>query len=53
MASCMTTFYGPQVTEVKEELVSKSSLDLSLMQHPRDEDPKSREVCAHFEIDPP
>jgi len=49
----MATFYGPQVAQVNEELAPKSSLDLTLMQHPRDEDPALREVCARLEVDPP
>jgi hypothetical protein len=38
MASHMATSYGPQVVQVNEEPASESSLDLTLMQHPRDED---------------
>jgi hypothetical protein len=38
---------------VNEEPTSESSLDLALPQHPHDENPNSREVCAHLEIDPP
>ncbi len=53
MASCMATSYELQVAQVKEELASKSSLDLTLTQHLYDEDPKLWEVCAHLEIDPP
>jgi hypothetical protein len=41
MASCMATFYRPQATQVNEELALKSALDLTLTQHPRDEDPAS------------
>jgi len=37
---------------MNEELVSNSSLDLMLMQRPRDENPELQEVCAHLEIDP-
>jgi hypothetical protein len=36
----MATFYGPQVTQVNEKPPLESSLDLTLTQHPRDEDPK-------------
>ncbi len=53
MASRLVTFYGPQVAQVNEEPASESSLDLTLTQHPRDEDPKPREVRACFEVDPP
>jgi hypothetical protein len=38
MASHMTTSYGPQTEQVNEKLLPESSLDLSLMQHPCDED---------------
>jgi hypothetical protein len=40
MASCMVTSYWPQVAQTNEESPPKSSLDLTLMQHPRDEEPK-------------
>jgi hypothetical protein len=36
----MATSYELQVAQVKEELASKSSLDLTLTQHLYDEDPK-------------
>jgi len=52
MASRMAMSYGPQAAQANEELTPESSLDLTLTQHPRDEKPKSREVHAHFEIDP-
>jgi hypothetical protein len=53
MASRMPTSYGPQATQMNEKPASESSLDLTLMQHPCDENPKPREVRVHFEIDPP
>jgi hypothetical protein len=53
MASRMPTSYVPQATQMNEKPASESSLDLTLMQHPCDENPKPREVRAHFEIDPP
>jgi hypothetical protein len=34
----VVTSYGPQVAQVNEELTPKSSLDLTLTQHPHDED---------------
>jgi hypothetical protein len=37
---------------VNEKPTSKSSLDLTLIQHPRDEDPAPRKVRACFEINP-
>ncbi len=38
MASRMATSYGLQTAQVNEESVSESSLDLTLTQHPHDED---------------
>jgi hypothetical protein len=38
MASRMPTSYGPQATQMNEEPTPKSSLDLTLTQHPHDED---------------
>ncbi len=38
MVLCMATSYGPQATQINEELALKSSIDLTLTQHPRDED---------------
>jgi hypothetical protein len=29
-----------------------SSLDLTLIKHPCDEDPKPQEVCPHIEVEP-
>jgi len=52
MAFCMTTFYGFQVTQVNEEPPWESSLDLTLTQHPCDEDSKPREVCLRLEVEP-
>jgi hypothetical protein len=53
MASHMVTFYGPQAAQVNEESPPESSLDLTLMQHPRDEEPKPWEVRARFKVEPP
>jgi hypothetical protein len=53
MVSRMATSYGSQVAQVNEESALKSSLDLMLTQHPRDEDPAPREVRARLEVDPP
>ncbi len=50
MMLCMATFYEPQATQMNEEQPPESSLDLTLTQHPRDEDPKPREVRACFEV---
>jgi hypothetical protein len=40
MALCMVTSYKPQATQVNEGLLLKTFLDLTLMQHPRDEEPE-------------
>jgi len=48
----MVTSYGPQAAQVNEEPPLKSCLDLSLMQHPRDEDSKLREVHVYLEVEP-
>jgi hypothetical protein len=37
MASHMATSYGPQATQMNEEPAPESFLDLTLTQHPRDE----------------
>jgi hypothetical protein len=47
MVSRMVMSYEPQVAQVNEELASESSLDLTLTQHPRDED-LNRERWALF-----
>jgi hypothetical protein len=52
MASHMVTSYGPQVV-ANEESPPESSLDLTLTQHPCDEELKIREVCARLEVEPP
>ncbi len=53
MTACMAMSYEPQVAQVNEESTPKSFLDLTLMQHPCDEDVASQEVCAYLEVDPP
>jgi len=53
MASRMVTSYGLQTAQTNEEPPPESTLDLTLTQHPRDEEPEPREVHAHFEIEPP
>ncbi len=52
MASRMVTSYEPQAAQTNEELPSESSLDLTLTQHPRDEEPEPREVRARLEVEP-
>ncbi len=53
MVSRMATSYGPQAAQVNEESIPKSSIDLTLTQHPCDEDPEPRKVRIHFEVNPP
>jgi hypothetical protein len=53
MASRTVTSYGPQATQANEEPPPESSLDLTLTQHPRDEEPEPREVRARLEVEPP
>ncbi len=53
MASCIATSYGPQTIQMNEESAPKSSLDLTLTQHPRDENPAPRGVRTRLEVDPP
>jgi len=53
IASRMVTSYGPQAAQANEEPLSESSLDLTLTQHPRDEQLKPREVRACLEVEPP
>jgi hypothetical protein len=48
MASHMTTFCGRWTTQVNEKSRLESSLNLTLTQHPRDEDPELWKVCFHF-----
>jgi hypothetical protein len=52
MVSRMTTSYGPQAAQVNEKPSQESFLDLTLTQHPCDEDPKLREVCPCLEVQP-
>jgi len=53
MASRTITSYGPQAEWANEEPPLESSLDLTLTQHPRDEEPEPREVRACLEVEPP
>ncbi len=53
MASRMVTSYGPQTTQANEEPPPESSLDLTLTQHPRDEELEPRKVRARLEVEPP
>jgi len=49
----MVTSYEPQAAQANEEPPPESSLDLTLTQHPHDEEPEPREVCARLEVEPP
>ncbi len=53
MALRMVTSYGPQVAQANEEPPSEPSLNLTLMQHPCDEDIEPREVRTCLEVEPP
>jgi hypothetical protein len=53
MASRMVTSYGPQIAQANEKSPPETSLDLTLTQHPCDEELESREVCTHLEVKPP
>jgi hypothetical protein len=53
MVSRMVTSYGPQAAQANEEPPPESSLNLTLTQHPRDEEPEPREVRARLEVEPP
>ncbi len=48
----MVTSYGPQAAQANEEPPLESSLDLTLTQHYRDEEPEPQEVCARLEVEP-
>ncbi len=52
MASRMVTSYGPQAAQANEESTSESSLDLTLTQHPRDEEPAPWEVHSSWSRSP-
>ncbi len=49
----MVSSYGPQAAQANEESPPESSLDLTLTQHPRDEELELREVRARLEVEPP
>jgi hypothetical protein len=52
MASRMVSFYGPQAALANEKPPPESSLNLTLTQHLRDEEPELREVRARLEVKP-
>ncbi len=53
MASRTVTSYEPQTAQANEELPSESFFDLTLTQHPRDEEFEPRKVRARLEVEPP
>ncbi len=53
MALHTVTSYEPQAAQADIELPSESSLDLTLTQRPRDEEPEPREMRACLEVEPP
>jgi hypothetical protein len=53
MTSHMVTSYKPQAAQVNKELASESSLNLTLTQHPHDEDPESRKMRSRLKVNPP
>jgi hypothetical protein len=46
-------FYKLQTAQVNKKLPQESFLDLSLTQHPRDEDLKFQEVYPRLKVEPP
>jgi hypothetical protein len=53
MASCTVTSYGPQAVQTNEKSPLESSLDLTLTQHPHDEELEPREMHVRLEVEPP
>jgi hypothetical protein len=53
MALRIVTSYEAQAAQTNEEPPLESSLDLTLTQHPCDEEPEIREVRARLEVEPP
>jgi hypothetical protein len=53
MASRITMSYGLQTTQVNEEPPLESFLNLTLTQHPHDEDPKLQKLCVCLEVETP
>jgi hypothetical protein len=49
--SHVITFYKPQIAQMIEELPLESSLDLTLIQHLHDENPKLQKVHYCLEIE--
>jgi hypothetical protein len=53
MALRMVTSYGPQAVEANEEPPPESSLNLTLTQHPCNEEPEPQEVRVRLIVQPP
>ncbi len=53
MALCMAITYEPQAAQVNEEPPLKSSFDLTLTQHPHDEDHELQKMHTRLEVEPP
>jgi hypothetical protein len=53
MASRTIMSHGLQAAPANEEPPPELSLDLTLTQRPRDEEPELREVRARLEVEPP
>jgi len=53
MASHTIASYRPQAAQANEEPPPESSLDLTLTQHPCDEEPEPCEVRDRLEVEPP
>jgi hypothetical protein len=52
MALRMAMSYEPEAAQVNEKSAPETSLDLTLTQCPRDEDPKLRKVHVRLEVQP-
>jgi len=52
MALRMTTSYGFQTAQMSEKSPQNSSLNLTLTQHPRYENPKPWDMCPCFKVEP-
>jgi len=48
----MITFYGLQATQMNEKTPRKLFVDLTLTQHPHDEDLEPQKVCFCFKVNP-
>ncbi len=53
MTLCMIVSYGLQTTQMNKKLPRVSSLNSTLTQYARDEDPKLRKMHLHLKVKPP